>query len=92
MRAYVVITAGPGKAREIARTVVDLPGVKMANACWGSPDVFVVVEVADQKELNKLIMDRIQSVDSVGRTETHIAVGVGRRFFLRPEAESRIPA
>jgi len=46
----------------------------MANACWGSPDVFVVVEVADQKELNKLIMDRIQSADGVGRTETHIAV------------------
>jgi DNA-binding Lrp family transcriptional regulator len=42
--------------------------------CWGSPDVFVVVEVADQKELNKLIMDKIQSVDGVGRTETHIAV------------------
>jgi hypothetical protein len=47
MRAYVVITAGPGKAREIARAVAALPGVKMSNACWGSPDVFVVVEVAD---------------------------------------------
>jgi len=35
MRAYVVITAGPGKAREIARAVAALPGVKMANACWG---------------------------------------------------------
>jgi DNA-binding Lrp family transcriptional regulator len=46
----------------------------MANACWGSPDVFVVVEVASQKELNKLIMDEIQSVEGVGRTETHIAV------------------
>ena len=41
MRAYVVITAGPGKAREIARAVAALPGVKMSNACWGSPDVFV---------------------------------------------------
>jgi hypothetical protein len=33
-----------------------------------------VVEVADQKEPNKLVMDKIQSVDSVGRTETHIAI------------------
>jgi DNA-binding Lrp family transcriptional regulator len=74
MRAYVVITAEPRKAREIARAVAAFPGVKMANACWGSPDVFVVVEVADQKELNKLIMDKIQSVDGVGRTETHIAI------------------
>jgi hypothetical protein len=37
----------------------------MANACWGSPDVFVVVEVASQKDLNKLIMDEIQSVEGV---------------------------
>jgi DNA-binding Lrp family transcriptional regulator len=34
----------------------------------------VVVEVADQKDLNKLIMDKIQSIEGVGRTETHIAV------------------
>jgi len=33
-----------------------------------------VVEGADQKEPNKLMMDKIQSVDSVGRTETHIAI------------------
>jgi DNA-binding Lrp family transcriptional regulator len=69
----VIITAGPRKAREIARAVAALPGVKMANACWGSPDVFVV-EVADQKGLKKLIMDKIQSIDGVGRTETHIAI------------------
>jgi DNA-binding Lrp family transcriptional regulator len=74
MRAYVVITAGPGKAREIARAVAALPGVKMSNACWGSPDVFAVVEVSDQKELNKVVLDKIQSIDGVGRTETHIAL------------------
>ena len=55
MGAYVVITVGPGKAREVARAVAAIPGVKMSNACWGT-DVFVVVEVADQKDLNKLIM------------------------------------
>jgi len=74
MRAYVVITVGPGKAREVARAVAAIPGFKMSNACWGSPDVFVVVEVVDQKDLNKLIMDKIQSIEGVGRTEKHIAV------------------
>jgi DNA-binding Lrp family transcriptional regulator len=74
VRAYVVITVGPGKAREIAHTVAGIPGVKMANACWGSPDVFAVVEVPDQKELNKLVLDKIQSIAGVGRTETHIAL------------------
>ncbi len=74
MRAYVVITAGPGKAREVARAMAALPGVKMSNACWGSPDIFAVVEVSDLRDLNKLIMDKIQSIEGVGRTETHIAI------------------
>ncbi len=74
MRAYVVITAGPGKAREIAHAVAGLPGVKMSNACWGSPDVFAVVEVSDQKELNRIVLDKVQSIEDVGRTETQIAL------------------
>ena len=60
---------------EVTRAVAAIPGVKMSNACWGSRDVFVVVEVAAaQKVLNKLIMDKIQSIEGVGRTETHIAI------------------
>jgi DNA-binding Lrp family transcriptional regulator len=74
MRAYVVITVGPGKARDVARKVSGLPGVKMSNACWGSLDVFAVVEVTDQKDLNKLVLDKIQLIEGVGRTETHIAI------------------
>jgi len=46
----------------------------MSNACWGSPDIFAVVEVSDLRDLNKLIMDKIQSIEGVGRTETHIAI------------------
>ena len=37
MRAYVVITAGPGKAREIARAVTALPGVKNVECVLGQP-------------------------------------------------------
>jgi DNA-binding Lrp family transcriptional regulator len=74
MRAYVLVTVGPGKTRDVARKVAGIPGVKMANACWGSPDVFAVVEVPGPDELNKLVMDKIQSIEGVGRTETHIAI------------------
>jgi DNA-binding Lrp family transcriptional regulator len=74
MRAYIVITVGPGKARDVAKAVNGLSGVKMANACWGSPDVFAVVEVPEQKDLNKLVMEKIQGIEGVGRTETHIAI------------------
>ncbi|MGH9732368.1 MAG: Lrp/AsnC family transcriptional regulator [Candidatus Acidiferrales bacterium] len=74
MRAYVLVTAGPGKARDIARKISGLPGVKMANACWGDPDVYVVVEVANSEDLNSLVISKIQAIDGVGRTSTHIAL------------------
>lgn len=74
MRAYVLVTAGPSKARDIARKISALPGVKMANACWGDPDVYVVVEVANSEDLNSLVISKIQSIDGVGRTSTHIAL------------------
>ncbi|MGB7022897.1 MAG: Lrp/AsnC ligand binding domain-containing protein [Candidatus Acidiferrales bacterium] len=74
MRAYVLVTAGPGKARDIARKICALPGVKMANACWGDPDVYVVVEVANSEDLNSLVISKIQAIDGVGRTSTHIAL------------------
>lgn len=74
MRAYVLVTVGPGKTREVAKKIASLPGVKMANACWGSPDVFAVVELPSPEELNKLVIDKIQAIEGVGRTETHIAI------------------
>ena len=74
MRAYVLVNAKPGKVRELTRRVADLLGVRMDNACWGVPDIFVLVEVENADELNKLVIDKIQSLEGVGRTGTHIAV------------------
>ena len=74
MRAFVVITTEPGKSREIARQVAGLPGVRMADACWGSCDVFAMIEFRESQTLNKLVMDKIQRLQVVGETNTHIAV------------------
>jgi DNA-binding Lrp family transcriptional regulator len=45
---------------------------RMAEACWGSRDVFAVVEVREFQELNKLVMDQIQRLIGVRETSTHI--------------------
>ena len=74
MRAYIVISTEAGKPREVARQIAALPGVKMADACWGSRDVFAIVEVGGTKELNKLVMDKIQRLEGVRETNTHIAL------------------
>ena len=74
MRAYIVVATEPGKSRNVARQIASLPGVKMADACWGSRDVFAVVEVRNSQELNKLVLDKIQRVEGVRETNTHIAL------------------
>ena len=74
MRAYVLVNTKMGKVRDVARQIASLPGIKMANACWGVPDIFVVAEVTSADELNKLVIDKIQAIDGVERTETHMAI------------------
>jgi hypothetical protein len=46
----------------------------MADACWGSRDMFAVPEVAESQALNKLVMDEIQRLEGVEGTSTHIAI------------------
>jgi len=74
MRAYIVVATEPGKSRDVARHIAGMPGVKMADACWGSRDVFAVVEVKGTQELNKLVMDQVQRLAGVRETSTHLAL------------------
>jgi DNA-binding Lrp family transcriptional regulator len=74
MTAYIVVATQPGTSRNIARQIAGLPGVKMADACWGSRDVFAVVEVRGSQVLNNLVMDQIQRLVGVRETSTHIAL------------------
>jgi DNA-binding Lrp family transcriptional regulator len=74
VRAYVLINVRPGKVRDVVGAVHDMEGVRHADACWGLPDVFAYIETADEKTLNRLVMDTIQRLDGVERTETHIVV------------------
>jgi DNA-binding Lrp family transcriptional regulator len=74
MTAYIVVATQPGTSRNIARQIAGLPGVKMADACWSSRDVFAVVEVRGSQVLNNLVMDQIQRLVGVRETSTHIAL------------------
>lgn len=74
MRGYVLINVRPGRVREVVEAVSQMPGVRHADACWGLPDVFAYVEAADERAFNSLVIDQIQKIDGVDRTETHIAL------------------
>lgn len=74
MRAYVLISVRAGKVRDVVGAVSQFPEVKRAHACWGVPDVFAYVDTADEKDLHALVIDKIQKLEGVERTETHIVV------------------
>lgn len=74
MRAYVFVNITAGRERELSRQIADLPGVRMADACRGVPDIFVVAEVENAEELKKLVIEKIQSLERVVQTETRVAV------------------
>jgi len=74
VRAYVLITVRAGHSKRVAQELAQMPGVRSAHACWGVPDVFAYLEVSSQRELDDLVMERIQKMEGVERTDTHIAL------------------
>ena len=73
-RAYVLIKARAGQSLDVAKAVGKIGGVKSAHACWGQPDIFAFVEAADEKTLANLVLSKIQAVDGVVETDTHIVI------------------
>ena len=38
---------------------------------WGRPNLFVPVDVGNERALTNLVMEKVQSIDRVESTETH---------------------
>jgi DNA-binding Lrp family transcriptional regulator len=74
VRAYVLINVRAGYSKRVAQQLAELPGVRSAHACWGVPDVIAYVEVGSQRELDDVVMEKIQKMEGVERTDTHIAL------------------
>lgn len=74
MRAYVLINVRPGRVRDVVGAVTQMEGVRHADACWGLPDVFAYAETSDERTLHQLVIEKIQNLEGVERTETHIVV------------------
>ncbi len=74
MKAYVLINVRAGKAREVVSKAQAIPAVKSVHPCWGRPDVFTFVEVADEKSLADTVLAKLQSIDGVESTDTHIVI------------------
>ena len=81
MRAYVLIEAAVGKAKEVGEGVAKLkiPNARVVgvDAVTGPFDVIALLEADDLDHLGTAITDSIQQVDGVQRTTTCLVVKLG---------------
>ncbi len=74
MRAFVLLNVQAGKCPDVVGKLRKIQGVTSANACWGRPDIFVVVDVANQSALASTVLNQIQEINGVESTDTHIVI------------------
>jgi DNA-binding Lrp family transcriptional regulator len=43
-----------------------------AHPCFGQPDIFTFVNVADEKSLSDVVITKIHTIEGVEETDTHI--------------------
>jgi DNA-binding Lrp family transcriptional regulator len=72
--AYILVSVQAGQAKEILDEIRALDGVKQAHTCWGQPDIFAYFEVADDRHLAEVVLEKIHKMDGVRSTETHLVV------------------
>jgi DNA-binding Lrp family transcriptional regulator len=72
IKAFILIDTSPGKARDVASKIREVPGVSTAHAVTGPHDIIAVAEAPDVSSLGELVVQRIQSVIGVNRSLTSI--------------------
>lgn len=71
--AIVLITAEVNRIPEVAQEVAELEGVSEVYSVAGDADLIAMVRVAQHDQLATVIADRLNKVEGVTGTATHIA-------------------
>ncbi len=74
VRAYVLISATPGKAIDVAGKLRGQDGIASVDAITGEYDVIAQVQAADIAGIGALIVEKVQRQEGVFKTITCLAV------------------
>ena len=72
--AYVFIRTSPGRAKDVAKAISGIEGVKSAHAVTGRFDVIALIEAPDMAALGDLVLSKIHGVEGVSSSETAVIV------------------
>ena len=71
--AIVFVEADTARIPEVAEEIAALAGVTEVYSVTGTIDLVVIVRVRDNEAVAEVVADRLNKVDGVLDTETHIA-------------------
>jgi len=82
--AIVLVKAEVHRIPEVAEALAELDGVSEVYSVTGNVDLIAIVRVREHEQFAEVIADRLNKVDGVTSTETHIAF----RTYSRHDLES----
>ncbi|WP_232675761.1 Lrp/AsnC family transcriptional regulator [Nocardioides sp. R-C-SC26] len=82
--AIVFVNAEVDRIPEVAEEIASIGGVSEVYSVTGTIDLIALVRVGHHDEIASVVADRLNKVDGVTSTETHIAF----RAYSRHDLES----
>jgi DNA-binding Lrp family transcriptional regulator len=82
--AIVFVKADVARIPDVAETIAAIEGVSEVYSVTGQIDLIAMVRVRRHEEVADVVADRLNKVDGVTSTETHIAF----RAYSRHDLES----
>jgi DNA-binding Lrp family transcriptional regulator len=71
--AIVFVSAAVDRIPEVAEQIAALPGVTEVYSVTGEIDLIALIRVQSHDEIADVVADRLNKVDGVLATETHVA-------------------
>lgn len=82
--AIVMIQTAADRLTEAAQEIADIEGVAEVYSCAGDVDLIAMVRAREHEEIADIVPGRINKVDGVLDTDTHIAF----RSYSRRDTEA----
>ncbi len=82
--AIVLIQTAADRLTEAAQQIADIEGVAEVYSCAGDVDLIAMVRVREHEEIADIVPGRINKIDGVRDTDTHIAF----RSYSRRDTEA----
>jgi DNA-binding Lrp family transcriptional regulator len=71
--AIVFISAAVDRINEVAESIAAIPGVSEVYSVTGEIDLIALVRVRSHEEIAAVVADKLNKVEGVVATETHVA-------------------